>query len=64
MRFTGFQQLWLCMCALLRQLSLHSQIPPASTEPFLWVHSMELIKDYFSKGFGCCLFYALPQEQR
>lgn len=52
------------MYVLLDCLSLHSQIPPSSTELFLWVHSMGLIKDYFSKGFGCDLFYILPQEQR
>lgn len=35
-RFTGFQQLWICTYALLGWLSLHFQIPPASTEPILW----------------------------
>lgn len=66
MRLTGFQQLWhACMHYWVGCLCSFKFLHPPQN-PFLWVHSMGLINEYFSKGFGCCLFlfYTLPQEQR
>lgn len=64
MRLTGFQQLWhACMhywvCCLCSFKFLH---PPQN--PFLWVHSVGLINEYFPKGFGCCLFSFLYSPSR
>lgn len=64
MRLTGFQQLWhACMHYWVGCLCSFKFLHPPQN-PFLWVHSMGLINEYFSKGFGCCLFSFLYTPSR